>query len=197
MDCIKVGKLIYSLRKEKNMTQKQVADAMGISDKTISKWERGLGCPDVSLLSELSNVLGVNVEKILLGDLNPNEVDGGNMRRIKFYVCPNCGNIINSTGEGEISCCGRKLMPLEAKKVDETHALEIEEIEDDYYITFDHDMTKAHYISFVAYVCSERVLLIKLYPEQSPTVRFPRMQRGTLYFYCNNDGFWKQDIRIK
>lgn len=197
MDCIKVGKLIYSLRKEKNMTQKQVADAMGISDKTISKWERGLGCPDVSLLSELSNVLGVNVEKILLGDLKPNEVDGGNMRRIKFYVCPNCGNIINSTGEGEISCCGRKLIPLEAQKVDEAHALEIEEIEDDYYVTFDHDMTKAHYISFAAYVCSERVLIIKLYPEQSPAVRFPKMQRGTLYFYCNNDGFWKQDIRIK
>nr|WP_302596831.1 helix-turn-helix domain-containing protein [uncultured Cellulosilyticum sp.] len=194
MDCIKVGKLIYSLRKEKNMTQKQVADAMGISDKTISKWERGLGCPDVSLLSELSNVLGVNVEKILLGDLTPNEMDGGNMKRIKFYVCPNCGNVINGTGEGEISCCGRKLTALVAKPVDEAHALEIEEIEDDYYITFNHDMTKAHYISFVAYVCSDRVLLIKLYPEQNPAVRFPRMQRGTLYFYCNNDGLWQQRI---
>ena len=54
MDLSKVGKLIYTLRKEKDMTQKQVADLMHISDKAISKWERGLGCPDVSLLPELS-----------------------------------------------------------------------------------------------------------------------------------------------
>jgi transcriptional regulator with XRE-family HTH domain len=44
MNCDKVGKLIYNLRKEKNMTQKEIADLMNISDKTISKWERGLGC---------------------------------------------------------------------------------------------------------------------------------------------------------
>jgi transcriptional regulator with XRE-family HTH domain len=68
MDCGKVGKLILYLRKEKNMTQKEVADAMKISDKTISKWERGLGCPDVSLLSELSHILGVNIEKIRGGN---------------------------------------------------------------------------------------------------------------------------------
>ena len=52
MDCSKIGKLIYNLRKEKDMTLKQIADLMNISDKTISKWERGLGCPDISLLPE-------------------------------------------------------------------------------------------------------------------------------------------------
>ena len=86
MDCIKVGKLIYSLRKEKNMTQKQVADAMGISDKTISKWERGLGCPDVSLLLGLSDIFGVSIEGILSGEINLNEISGGNMKNIKFYI---------------------------------------------------------------------------------------------------------------
>ena len=102
MDCSKVGNLIYTLRTEKGMTQKALANAMNISDRTISKWERGAGCPDVSLLRELSDILGVNIEKILLGDLEPNKKDGGNMKRIKFYVCPVCGNVISSTGMAEI-----------------------------------------------------------------------------------------------
>lgn len=63
MDCSKVGNLIYTLRTEKGMTQKALANAMNISDRTISKWERGAGCPDVSLLRELSDILEVNIEK--------------------------------------------------------------------------------------------------------------------------------------
>ena len=86
MDCDKVGKLLLSLRKEMGLTQKALAGAMNISDRTISKWERGIGCPDVSLLRELSQILGVNIEKILLGDLEPNETDGGNMKKIRFYT---------------------------------------------------------------------------------------------------------------
>jgi transcriptional regulator with XRE-family HTH domain len=190
MDCSKVGKLILSLRKEKNMTQKEVADAMNISDKTISKWERGLGCPDVSLLGELSKILGVNIEKILLGDLEPNDADGGNMKRIKFYVCRNCGNVISSTGEADISCCGRKLEPLVAKPEDDSHKIKIEEIEEDYYITISHEMSKSHYISFIAYVMCDRVLLVKLYPEQGAEVRFPKMFGGKVYFYCSQHGLW-------
>ena len=58
MDCMKVGKLILQFRTEKGLTQKQVADQLNISNKTISKWECGLGCPDVSLWEELANVLG-------------------------------------------------------------------------------------------------------------------------------------------
>ncbi|MEG1411771.1 MAG: helix-turn-helix domain-containing protein [Terrisporobacter sp.] len=189
MNCNKVGKLIFNLRKEKNMTQKEVADKLNISDKTISKWERGLGCPDVSLLSELSNIFNINIEKILLGDLEPNEVDGGNMKRIKFYVCPNCGNITTCTGGAEISCCGRKLQGEVAKLEDDNHKITVEEIENDFYVTIDHEMTKSHYISFVAYVTFDRVLIVKLYPEQSPTVRFPRLSRGKLYIYCNEHGF--------
>ena len=134
MDCTKVGKLIASLRKEKHMTQKALAEAMHLSDRTISKWERGLGCPDVTLLRSLSELLGVNVEQILAGDLSPNEKDGGNMKKIKFYACPQCGNVVWSTGEAELSCCGRKLAALEVQKADEGHEVEIEEVEDDYYI---------------------------------------------------------------
>ena len=61
MDSSKVGKLIFDLRKEKNMTQKELAEALYLSDRTISKWERGVGCPDVSLLSKLSEVFGVSI----------------------------------------------------------------------------------------------------------------------------------------
>ena len=190
IDCKKVGMLILGLRKEKKLTQKQLADAMNISDKTISKWERGLGCPDVSLLRELSDVLNVNIEKILLGDLNPNNVDGGNMKKLKFYDSPSCGNIITSTGEAELSCCGRKLITLIAKPCDENHNLKIETLEDDYYITFQHEMSKQHYINFIAYVTYDRILLIRLYPEQSGEVRFPKLRGGRLYFGCNQHGLW-------
>ncbi len=192
MDCTKVGRLLYNLRKEKGMTQKEVANKMNISDKAISKWERGLGCPDISLLSDLSNIFGVNIEKILEGELSINEIDGGNMKRIKFYVCPNCGNIITTTGLGEISCCGRRLEPLKAIEIDDKHSMKIEQIENDYFISFNHEMTKEHYISFVAYVIFDRVHLVKLYPEQNAELRIPIMQRGDLYIYCNKHGLMKQ-----
>jgi len=132
------------------MTQKELADALNLSDRTISKWERGIGCPDVSLLHELSNILGVNIEKILSGNLDPNNDDGGNMKRVQFYVCPNCGNVLFSTGKAEISCCGRKLTSLNVKALDESHSMVVEEVEDDFYVTTNHEMSKSHYISFVA-----------------------------------------------
>jgi len=193
MDCIKVGKLIFNMRKEKNMTQKELADAMNLSDRTISKWERGVGCPDISLLHELSGILGVNIEKILLGDLDPNDNDGGNMKRVKFYVCPNCNNFLFSTGESEISCCGRKLTALIVKSEDENHSMLVEEIEDDYYVTINHEMSKTHFISFVAYIACDRVLLIKLYPEQTAELRFPKKFGDKIYAYCNKHGLWERN----
>lgn len=193
MDCIKAGKLILSLRKEKNMTQKEIANALNISDKTISKWERGLGCPDVSLLGGLSNILGVNVEKLLIGDLSPNSKNTGNFKKIKFYVCSNCGDIIYSTGKPDVSCCGRKLVPLVDKENDEEHKITIDEIENDYYITIKHEMSKNHYISFVAYVSFDRVQLVKLYPEQNAEIRLPKRQKGNLYVYCSKHGLWRKE----
>ena len=194
MDCSKVGKLILSLRKEKNMTQKDLADMMDLSDRTISKWERGLGCPDISLLNELSQILGVNIEKILTGDLDPNDNDGGNMNKIKFYVCSTCGSALFSTGEADISCCGRKLAMLAVETASENHSMIVEEIEDDYYITIDHEMTRTHYISFVAFTGYDRVLLVKLYPEQNAELRFPKMHGKKLYAYCSIHGLWEKRI---
>lgn len=192
MDCSKVGKLILNLRKEKRMTQKELDDTMNISDRTISKWERGVGCPDVSLLHELSHILGVNIEKILAGDLEPNGADGGNMKKVKFYVCPTCQNTLFGTGEAEVSCCGRKLIPLISQYENSQHEMIVNEVEDDLYITIQHEMTKEHFISFVAYVLTDRVLFVKLYPEQMAEVRFPKMYGGDIYFYCNKHGLRKK-----
>jgi transcriptional regulator with XRE-family HTH domain/desulfoferrodoxin (superoxide reductase-like protein) len=191
MDCAKVGALILKLRKEKNMTQKEIADKMNISDKTISKWERGLGCPDVSLLNELSGIFGVNVERILLGDLEEKNPDGGNMKKFKFYVCKNCFNIITSTSPAEISCCGRKLEALTAAPHNETHIINVSEIENDYYITMKHEMTKKHYISFIAFIDYDKVILKKLYPEQEMEARIPKMAYGKFYVFCNEHGLFE------
>lgn len=188
MDSGKTGKLILKLRKEKNMTQKELADRLHLSDKTISKWERGQGCPDISLLEALAQVMGVNVENLLQGDLDPNDMDGGNMKRIKFYVCPDCGNVLTATAPAEVSCCGRKLLPLEAKKADEAHQPQVETIENDYYAVFNHPMAKDHYFSFAAWVTYDQVLLMRLYPEQAAELRFPQIKKGKLYVCCTRDG---------
>lgn len=193
MDCKKIGGLILKLRKENNLTQKQLADILYLSDKTISKWERGLGCPDVSLLHHISEIFGVNVEKLLAGELKANERDNGDMKRIKFYVCPECGNIVTSTGDVELSCCDRKLNALTPQKADENHNLNVEIVDDDYYVTFSHDMTKEHYINFVACASWDRVVLVRLYPEQGGEARIPRISGGKFYFGCNKHGLWTQD----
>ena len=194
MDCDQIGQLIYSLRKEKDMTQKQLAELMNISDKAISKWERGLGCPDVSLLPELSQILGVNIEEILSGKITINESVGGNMKKLKFYVCPQCNNLITATGDVNISCCGKRMEALVAAKAAENHSLTIEPVEDELYVTSTHEMTKDHYISFVAYVTSDKVFMIKQYPEWNLQFRFHKLGHGKIYFHCSNHGLFYQLI---
>ena len=120
--------------------------------------------------------------------------DGGNMKKIKFYVCPNCGNVIAFTTEAEICCCGRKLSPLKPAPSDSAHLLKVQTVENDFYLTSPHEMSKQHYLWFIAYVCCDRVLLVRLYPEQSGEVRFPRMYGGKLFCCCSRDGLWVQQI---
>jgi len=189
MDCAKVGQLILQLRREKGLTQREVAEQLNISDKTVSKWECGVGCPDVSLWEELSVLLGADIRKLLQGELNPNQPDVGKLDRIQFYVCPTCGNILTSTGAATVSCCGRQLNPLAADKDTEGHEITVQVVDNEYYITFNHEMSKEHYILFAAYVCDDRVLLNRFYPEQEPAFRLPMMRRaGNLYFYCTGHG---------
>jgi len=188
MDCIKIGKLIANLRKEKGMTQKNLADAIGVLNKTVSKWECGLGCPDLSYWSDLSAILGVDMAQMMEGEITSNKPDSGNIDKVHFYVCPNCGNILVSTGSASIFCCGRKLEYLTLEEETEELKISVEESDIDYYITFNHPMEKEHYISFAAYVKSDKVLLNRLYPEQSPAFRIPISYGGKLYLYCINHG---------
>ncbi|CEK36915.1 helix-turn-helix domain-containing protein [Paraclostridium sordellii] len=176
------------------MTQKQIADEMNISDKAISKWERGQGCPDVSLLPELAYILGTSVDEILSGEINLNESVGGNMNKLKFYVCPQCNNLMTATGDATISCCGKKIEPLNAKKSEDEHTLNVEPVEDELFITSKHDMKKEHYISFLAYVRGDRVIIVKQYPEWNLEFRLRKRGHGRLYFYCTNDGLFYQTI---
>jgi len=192
MDSMKIGKLIYSLRKEMKLTQQQLADGLDISDKAVSKWERGLGCPDVSLLPGLSVILGVNLEALLSGELDANDLAGGNMKRIKFYVCPICGNLLTSTAEAAVSCCGKKLQTMELHKAEEGEKLSVEIIENDYFISSDHEMTREHYIAFVALLTGDSIMLRKQYPEWDVQSRIPCFGHGMLVYYCTRHGLLYQ-----
>ena len=186
MNNIKIGNLIYTLRKEKQLTQLQLAERMNISDKTVSKWERGLGCPDISLLPDLSKILEVNLEELLSGKLDINAITGGNMKKTKFYICPQCGNIITSSEDAAISCCGKKLSASEPQKANEQEKLSIENIETDYFISTNHEMTKEHYISFVALLTGDSLIIRKQYPEWNLQTRIPAFSHGKLIWNCTN-----------
>ncbi|MDY3860100.1 MAG: helix-turn-helix transcriptional regulator, partial [Candidatus Limivicinus sp.] len=104
MDQTKTGKLIRSLRLEKGMTQLELAESIGVSDKAVSKWERGCGAPDISILPVLSKILGADTEALLRGDMEENQMTNGNLKKARFYICPCCGNLLFSTDDAEISC---------------------------------------------------------------------------------------------
>jgi DNA-binding XRE family transcriptional regulator/desulfoferrodoxin (superoxide reductase-like protein) len=192
MENNKVGTLIRRLRTEQNMTQKQLADKMNISDKTVSKWERGLGLPDISLLSELTVLLGVDMQNLLSGDMVPNDYVNGNMRNMKYYVCPTCHNITVCTGAAEVSCCGKKLDYQKNRKAEKHEKLNVEVIEKEWYITSNHPMTKEHYISFVALVTGDRMQIIKQYPEWDLSLRIPVNGHQMLIWYCTQHGLFYQ-----
>lgn len=194
MDNAKIGQLIYKLRKEKHLTQLQLANQMNISDKTISKWERGLGCPDISLLAELSKIFDVDLEKLLSGELGANEVLGGNMKKMNFYICPECGNVITSMTDTNISCCGKKLKAVQPKKAEQDEKLSVEIIENEYYITSEHPMKKDHYIAFVALLTGDTLVMKKQYPEWNLQTRLPRSAHGKLLWYCTEHGLFYQLI---
>lgn len=179
--------VIKALREQKNCTQQQLADQLHLSAKTISKWETGKGLPDISLLEPLAAALGVSVIELMQGAPVANRNRSGNMRRVKFYVCPVCGNVQLATGESVISCCGILLPTLEPEP-DTTGICRVQKDGDEYTVTVDHPMDKGHYISWMAYQTADRVELVKLYPEQDAITHFFRRGRGKIYIYCNRDG---------
>ena len=193
MEQTKIGALIRSLRKEMNFTQQQLAEKLCVSDKAISKWERGIGCPDVSLLPSLSEILGVDLEKLLSGDLDTNELARGNMKKIHFFVCPVCGNLITSLTDTTISCCGKKLKALPLQKTSPDEMLSVDIVENDFYITANHPMTRDHYITFITLLTEDTIMLRKQYPEWELQTRIPVFAHGILVWHCSKHGLFYQE----
>lgn len=194
MDNYITGATIKRLREAKGITQTQLAEQIGVSDKAVSKWETAKGLPDITLIEPLAKALGVSVMELMSGNTVINKNISSNILRSKFYVCPVCGNVIRTTGDTVISCCGITLPPLEAEDVDEAHGVTVEKVEYEHFITVNHEMTKTHFISFIAYLTSDRVQFVKFYPEGNAETRLQLRGRGYLYIYCNKHGLMKKRI---
>ena len=188
------GAAIRALREQRHMTQAQLAGLLCVSDKTISKWETCRGLPDLSLLEPLAGALHVSVPELLSGEQIINRNRGANFLRTSLYVCPVCGNVLHAAGEAAISCCGVALPPLEAEEPDEAHALQAEELDGEYVVSLPHDMSKTHFISWMARSAPDRFELVKLYPEGACQARFPLRGTGNLYWYCNRHGLFRQKL---
>lgn len=193
MDQQKCGALIRRLRLENGLTQARLARQIGVTDKAVSKWERALGCPDVSLLNALSGIFRVDIESLLSGALPESPLQGGNMKRMQFYLCPVCGNILTSTGRPQLSCCGRRLTPLSPVPADAAHTPTMDAVEDECYLVFPHEMSKEHHLAFVAWLSYDRMFMARLYPEQDAALRMPLFRRGTLLAYCTRHGLMRID----
>ena len=188
------GTVIRKLREKSKMTQQQLADLLGVSDKTVSKWETGKGYPDITLLEPIADAFRISVTELISGNPIHNENVSANMLRSKFYVCPVCGNVIHSMGEAVIQCHGVTLLPAEAEAADENHVIMIERIEDEYFVRVDHEMTKEHYISFIAAVSADGIQMIKLYPEGNAEARFKIRGVRKIFVFCNRDGLFTIDV---
>ena len=194
MNTYVTGNTIKELRESRGLTQAELAEKIGVSSKTVSKWETAKGLPDISLLQPLAGALGISVIELMNGEHIINRNVSANLLRCKFYVCPICGNVIHCVGNAVVSCCGVTLPALEAEEPEEGHAVVIEHVEDEHFLTMDHPMTKTHFITFAAFVTTDRVQLVKFYPEGNAETRMQLRGRGYLYYYCNQHGLFRKKV---
>lgn len=190
MNSYVTGNVIKNLREKKHLTQKELAEIIMVSEKTISKWETNRGLPDISLIEDLARALDVSIIELFNGEVITNTNKCANMLKTKFYVCPICGNVITSIGEGVYSCCGNNLILLEPEETNDIHIEKTDEL----YVTIDSEMTKKNYISFIAYVTSDKITMTKLYPEQTCETYFKLAGHGFIYYYDIKNGLYKQKI---
>ena len=195
MNSYVTGAVIRNLREGKKLTQEELAEKLYVSSKTVSKWETGKGYPDISLLEPLARALDISLIELVSGDAIRNGNRSANMLKSKFYVCPVCGNVIQTIGEAVVSCCGIMLPPLEPEAADAEHEIRAEISEDEYYVSLAHPMSKDHCISFLAAVSDHGMQFIKLYPEGSADGRFKISRVRDLYAYCNRHGLFHLRVR--
>ena len=94
----------------------------------------------------------------------------------------------------QVSCCGKKLKMLKPEKAEENSRLSVEVIENEYFISSDHEMTREHYISFIAFLTGDTLILRKQYPEWNLQTRLPFFAHGRLIWYCTRHGLFYQNI---
>ena len=191
MDRYVTGAAIRRLREQKKLTQEALANQLYVSSKAISKWETGQGFPDISLLEPLAQALGISVIELLSGEDVRNRNRSSNLARMRFYVCPVCGNVIQTIGEALVSCCGITLPPMDPEPAEGDHAIRVEEVEDEFYVTADHPMRKDHHLTFLAALSDNGLQFVKLYPEGDAQARFKRNRVGTLFACCNRHGLFR------
>ena len=190
MDKYVTGVIIRRLREKKKMTQEELAEKIFVSGKAVSKWETGNGLPDISLLEPLAKALDISVIELLSGDAIQNRNKCANMAKVKLYVCPVCGNVIQAAGEAVVSCCGITLPPQEAEEADDEHRIRTEVVEDEYFVSLQHPMTKDHFISFLMAVSDQGIQFVKLYPEGNAEARFTVSRTRQLFAFCNRHGLF-------
>ena len=191
------GAMIRRLREERKMTQAAFAAKLNVSDKAVSKWETGKGYPDITLIEPIARALGISVMELLSGSDVRNMNRAFNMLKSQLTVCPICGNVIFSTGAAVMSCCGLALLPLEAEEMDDTHALRVENVEDEYFVTVNHEMSKTHFISFLAALSVQGIEIKKLYPEGPAEARFKIAGTQSILYYCNRHGLYRCGVQKK
>ena len=194
MDQYVTGEVIRRLREKKHMTQEELAEKLFVSSKAVSKWETGHGYPDISLLEPLAAALGISVIELFSGNHIENQNRSANIEKSVWYVCPVCGNAVFARGDTMISCCGIRLPALEAEEADPVHRVKVERVEDEIFVSSDHSMSKEHFLSFVAYMTTDRCEITALYPEGGAEARFFRRGSGRIYVYCNQHGLFMQKV---
>ncbi len=187
MNAFIIGSAIRQKREKMGLTQAELAEKIGVTDKAVSKWETGNGIPDIHIAKLIAEVFDVSVTEILDGDYITNKNQSGNLNKVNFYVCPVCGNIAYSVGEMYASCHGIKLSPL---KRENDENMSISQSDGELLIKIDSEMSKENYVSFVALQFADEIHFKKLYPEMSAQARFPYRRRGTVYCYHNKLGLF-------
>jgi len=188
------GETIARLRGQKGLSEFDLAEKLGVGFDLVMKWERNQAHPDISLLDPIAKALGATLEQLLDGAEVISTNRNSDINESRFYVCPVCGNIITSSGNAEIRCCNVTLNPQEEQFCDDEHMIESEESDGECYVTVEHEMTKSHYISFLAYMGGDGVHVAKMYPEWYCQARFP-IGKGKLFCYCNIHGLFSKDVR--
>lgn len=156
---------------------------------------RGCGAPDISLLPLLSDTLGVDREALLKGMLEENDMRNGNMKKLKFYICSECGNPMFAMDDAAICCCGQKTAPLSAQNVEPGHSLKITGDASQWYIAAGHRMRRKRHIFLPALSAGDALVLKRQHPEWELETRLPFPAHGALFRYCTQHGPFCQGVR--